>query len=489
MRCSSIFALFLPLVVGLAGFSCQTSSAAAPPNVVFILADDLGYSDLACYGSKYYETPNLDKLAKQGLRFTNAHTCGLNCQPTRAALMTGQYGPRTGIYTVGAIDRFDWQSRPLKPVDNVTQLDLKKQTVGECLLANGYKTGMFGKWHLGQDDAHHPSKQGFAEAILSQGKHFDFNTNPQTEYPKGQYLADFLTDKAVDFITRHKDEPFFLYVPHYGVHAPHEAKQELIAKFKNKPGVAGHDDPAYAAMIYSVDESVGRIIAKLDELKLSENTLVIFSSDNGGVGGYGELGTGKGITENIPLRGGKGMIYEGGHRVPFIARWPGKIPEGKETDKAIISVDLLPTLLDLTKSAPPKDQPLDGTSLLPLFVSGGQSGLPERAIFWHFPGYLGQGANAWRTTPASAIRSGDWKLIEFLEDGKLELYDLSSDIGEKKNLAKDQPEKAKALLAQLQTWRKEVNAPMPTKNTPSTDNATKGKGKAGKKKGKSAEDD
>jgi arylsulfatase A-like enzyme len=478
---------WLFLVASLTFFQGPPAAAAAPPNVVFILADDLGYSDLACYGSKYYETPNLDKLAKQGVRFTDAHTCGLNCQPTRAALLTGQYGPRTGSYTVGGINRFNWQSRPLKPVDNVTELDLKKQTIAECLLANGYKTGMFGKWHLGQDDAHHPSKQGFAEAIVSMGKHFSFNTDPKTEYPKEQYLADFLTDKAVDFIARHKDEPFFLYVPHFGVHAPFQAKPEHIAKFKNKTGSNGHEDPTYAAMIYSVDESVGRIIAKLDELKLSENTLVIFSSDNGGVGGYDELGSGKGITENLPLRGGKGMIYEGGHRVPFIARWLGKIPEGKESDKPILSVDLMPTLLELTKSSPPLDQLLDGTSILPLLLSGGASGLPARAIYWHFPGYLGQGANTWRTTPASAIRSGDWKLIEFLEDGRLELYNLGSDIGEKQNLAKEQPDKAKQLLAQLQAWRKEVNAPMPEKNVP-MDNTKKGKA-GGKKKAQAAESD
>ncbi len=487
MRWTAISTVFLASLIGLAALFPTSLASAAPPNVVFILADDLGYSDLSCYGSKYYETPNLDKLAKQGLRFTDAHTCGLNCQPTRAALMTGQYGPRTGIYTVGGIDRFNWQARPLKPVDNVTQLDLKKQTVAECLAANGYKTGMFGKWHLGGDAEHHPSKRGFAEAIESSGKHFNFKTTPQTDYPKDQYLADFLTDKAVDFITRHKDEPFFLYVPHFGVHSPHQAKPELIAKFKGKPGSDGHDDPAYAAMIASVDESVGRIIAKLDELKLSENTLVIFSSDNGGVGGYGELGTGKGITENFPLRGGKGMLYDGGHRVPFIARWPGKIPEGKTTDKQIISVDFLPTILDVTKTTAPKDQTLDGTSLLPLFSSGGESGLADRAIFWHFPGYLGQGANTWRTTPGGAIRAGDWKLIEYFEDGHLELYNLASDIGEKNNLAKDQPDKAKELLAKLQSWRKEVNAPMPEKNTPVASDAKKGKG--AKKNAKAADDE
>jgi arylsulfatase A-like enzyme len=366
-------------------------------------------------------------------------------------------------------------------------LDLKKQTVAECLRANGYKTGMFGKWHLGEDAAHHPTKQGFAEAIVSMGQHFDFATSPKTDYPKEQYLADFLTDQAVDFIGRHKSEPFFLYLPHFGVHSPFQAKPELIAKFKDKPGVGDHKNPIYAAMIYSVDESVGRIMAKLEELKLSENTLVIFSSDNGGVGGYGEIDSGKGITDNAPLRGGKGMIYEGGHRVPFIARWPGTIPAGKECAKPIISVDLLPTLVEVTKSAPPREQPLDGVSLLPLLASGGQSGLAERAIYWHFPGYLGQGANNWRTTPASAIRRGEWKLIEFLEDGRTELYNLAADVGEKQNLASEQADKTKQMLADLNSWRKEINAPLPTKNVPS-DNAKQGKA-GGKKKAKAASDE
>src|SRR4051795_11827131 len=230
------------------------------PNIVFILADDLGYTDVACFGSKYYETPNIDRLASEGIRFTNGYTCGPNCQPTRAALMSGQYGPRTGVYTVGDIDRFNWQSRPMRPVDNVTQLPLDKIAIADTLKKAGYATGMFGKWHLGNDPQHHPSKRGFDEAIESSGKHFNFKTNPPTDYPKGQYLADFLTDHAVDFIKRHRDEPFFLYVPHYGVHAPHEAKPELIARFKAKTGTEGQHNPAYAAMIYSVDESVGRIM-------------------------------------------------------------------------------------------------------------------------------------------------------------------------------------------------------------------------------------
>src|SRR4051794_10796283 len=270
------------------------------PNFIFILADDLGWTDLACQGSKYYETPNIDRLATQGMRFTNGYSGSPNCAPTRAAMMSGQYTPRTGIYTVGSIDRFDWQSRPLAPVPNITNLSQSITILPQPLKAAGYSTAMFGKWHLGQKEGFHPSQRGFDEAIVSNGKHFDFVTDPPVEYPKGQYLADFLTDKSVDFIKKNKDKPFFLYLPHFGVHAPKQAKPELIEKFKAKPGVGGHNQPVYAAMIYSVDESVGRIMATLDELKLADNTLLIFSSDNGGVGGYvrEKIGTAKDTTDN-----------------------------------------------------------------------------------------------------------------------------------------------------------------------------------------------
>src|SRR6478672_2984488 len=213
-------------------FSASFVRAADKPNIVYILADDLGWTDLACQGSKYYETPHIDRLAAGGLRFTNAYTCGPNCQPTRAALLTGQYGPRTGVYTVGGIDRFDWSQRPLRPVDNVQKLLLDRQTFGDAMKAAGYATALYGKWHLGQDDAHHPAKRGFDEAIVSMGKHFDFVTQPKVDYPKGTYLADFLTDKALDFVKRNKDKPFFLYMPHFGVHSPHDAKPEWVAKFK-----------------------------------------------------------------------------------------------------------------------------------------------------------------------------------------------------------------------------------------------------------------
>ena len=442
----------------------RAADPARKPNVIFILADDLGGTDLGCQGSKYYQTPNIDKLAAGGLRFTQAYTCGPNCQPTRAALMSGQYGPRTGVYTVGGTERFDWKSRPLRPVDNVQKLPLDRKTAGDVMKSAGYVTGMFGKWHLGQDADHHPSGRGFDEAVVTMGKHFDFVTQPKVVYPIGTYLADFLTDKAVDFINRNKDKPFFLYLPHFGVHSPFQAKPDLLAKFKALPPSGGHNNPTYAAMIASVDESVGRVLATLDELKLAENTIVIFSSDNGGVGGYVREGLKKAgdVTDNAPLRSGKGSLYEGGVRVPWIVRWPGTVPVAV-TDTPIISVDLLPTLIALSGAPSPANQNLDGVSLVECFTRGGKLA-PPRDLFWHFPGYLGAGQGMWRTTPAGAIRSGDWKLIEFFEDGKKELYDLRTDESQKTNLAEMKPEKVAELHAKLVAWRKQVSAPLPTPN-------------------------
>jgi arylsulfatase A-like enzyme len=443
--------------------AARDAAHADRPNVVFILADDLGYADLGCYGSKYYETPHIDGMAGEGVRFTDGYACGPNCQPTRAALMSGQYGPRTGVYTVGDINRFDWQSRPLRPVDNVTALPLEKVTVAQTLKNAGYATAMFGKWHLGNKPTHHPSRRGFDEAIATAGQHFDFKTDPPVEVAPGAYLADFLTDRAVDFIRRQRDKPFFLYLPHFGVHAPHEAKPELVEHFRTKAAVGGQHDPTYAAMIASVDESVGRILATLDEHGLAENTLVIFSSDNGGVGGYRRAGLEKdGVTDNAPLRGGKGMLAEGGVRVPYVFRWKGKIAPGRMEATPIISVDLYPTLVELAGATPPADQPLDGVSCAALLTEG--KPLAREAIFWHFPGYLGAGRGLWRTTPGGAVRVGDWKLIEYFEDGGLELYNLKDDVGEQHNLAASETEMAQRLREKLNAWRKTVNAPMPTAN-------------------------
>jgi arylsulfatase A-like enzyme len=462
--------LLLAAVV-LGALTQPRSPAADPPpkpNIVFILADDLGWTDLGCQGSKYYESPNIDRMASQGLRCTSGYTCGPNCQPTRAALMSGQYGPRTGVYTVGGINRFDWSKRPLRPVDNVTELPLDKYTLGNALKSAGYATGYFGKWHLGQTGPHHPGQRGFDEAITSMGQHFNFKTQPPVTYPPGTYLADFLCDKTLDFIRAHKGQPFYVELAHFAVHAPHEAKKDLIAKFKPKPGVGGHKDPTYAAMIASVDESVGRVMAELDELKLAENTLVIFSSDNGGVGGYVREGIKKGggdITDNTPLRSGKGSLYEGGVRVPYVFRWPGHVPTGTVTDTPINSVDLMPTLLELTGGKAKDGYKLDGVSYVKLLTSGGTADLGREALYWHFPGYLGAGKDQWRTTPGGSVRRGDWKLIEYFEDMHVELYNLKDDIGEKNNLAKAKSELTQELTEKLHAWRTSVGAKMPTPNT------------------------
>lgn len=467
-------------------FGALAASAAAKPNIVFILADDMGWTDLGCQGSAYYETPHIDRMAAEGLRFTAGYTGGPNCQPTRACLMSGQYNPRTGVYTVGGTGRFDTSMRPLVPVPNVQELALEKVTVAEALKAAGYATGMFGKWHIGDPEKFGPSKQGFDEAIVSMGKHFKFNTYPKMVVAPDVYLADFLTDHATKFMEAHRDGPFFLYLPHFGVHSPHDSRPDKEAHFKDKAPVGGHGSPAYAGMIASVDESVGRVLDKLDALGIAENTLVIFSSDNGGVGGYEEIfkdapvgadggkgrgkgkrgkdggeGGGKGITANVPLRGGKGMLYEGGIRVPYIFRWKGAIAPGKTCDQPIHSVDLYPTLLDLAGAPSPKDYPLDGVSYAACLKSGGSAKIARDALFWHFPGYLGSGHNIWRTTPVGVIRRGDHKLIEFFEDRRLELYNLADDIGEKKDLAKERPDLVKELHARLTAWREAMHAPMP----------------------------
>lgn len=432
------------------------------PNIVFILADDLGWTDLGCQGSKYYETPNLDRLAQEGLRFTDAHTNGPNCAPTRASLMSGQYGPRHGIYTVTSGERGLVEDRKLVPAPNVTRLPQSITTVAQALKDGGYRTGMFGKWHLGKGEFH-PSKRGFDEAAVSEGRHFGFALDPPAEVPEGAYLADYLTERAVRFIRENRSKPFFLYLPHFGVHTPLQAKPELEKRFEAKQGVGGHEDPTYAAMIASVDESVGRVLATLDELKLSENTLVVFTSDNGGVGGYRAAGLrgGKDNTNNAPLRGGKGMLYEGGHRVPLIVRYPPLTKPATTCAEQVISIDFYPTFLELAGAKPGPSQVLDGKSLLPLL--GNPKGVLGRDLFWHFPGYLEAGnSRTWRTTPAGAIRSGDWKLIEFFEDSHVELYNLKQDVGEKSDLAAGMPAKAAELRGKMAAWRKALNAPMPT---------------------------
>lgn len=434
------------------------------PNFVFIFADDLGWKDTGYMGSTYYETPNIDRLAREGMIFTNAYANAPNCAPSRACLMSGQYTPRHGVYTVGTSERGKSQDRKLIPIPNTTTLDPKIVTIAERLKQVGYATAHVGKWHLGQDPDTGPKAQGFDRNIggVSPGhrpNYFSpYNADTLADGPQGEYLTDRLTDEAVQFIEAHRDRPFYLYLSHYAVHTPHQAKEDKIAHFKDKQGNEFHHDPTYAAMIASLDDSVGRVLDTLDRLNLAENTVVVFFSDNGG---YGP------ITSMAPLRGAKGMLYEGGIREPAVVRWKGTVQGGSVCDVPTIGVDYYPTFMELAGVKNGPRQIRDGESLVPLWLQTG--GLQREALYWHFPVYLEgyrRKDGTWRTTPAGAIRQGDFKLIEFFEDGTLELYNLKDDIGETHNLAEEFPEKTKELHGRLKAWRESLNAPVPTERNP-----------------------
>lgn len=423
------------------------------PNFVFILIDDLGWTDLGFMGSKYYETPRIDKLAAEGVVFTNAYSNAPNCAPTRACLMSGQYTPRHGVYTVGTSERGESKRRRLIPVANTEELGAGHVTLAEALKPAGYTCACLGKWHLGTKSPYRPQDRGF-DVVWDRtgGGHFTKD---------GEYLTDRLTREAVNFMEAHRDRPFFLYLSHHAVHTPLQAKPELIEKYKAKLPSGSHRNPTYAAMIESVDRSVGRVLDKLDELGLAESTYVFFFSDNGGYGN---------ATMMEPLRGSKGMLYEGGIRVPAIVRRPGRIAPGRRCEAPIVGIDFYPTILELAEASKPAGYTLDGESLVPLLA--GTGGLEREAIFWHYPVYL-EPYNAsqwpWRTTPAGAIRQGDWKLIEFFEDRRVELYNLVDDIGEANDLAASMPWKAKELHTRLENWRIRLNAPVPMKLNPQFD--------------------
>jgi len=464
------------------------------PNIVLLFADDLGWTDLGCFGSKFYETPNLDRLAGQGMRFTSAYTNGPNCAPTRACLISGQYGPRHGVFTVGDPWRGSKSRRKLAPVPNCTSLPVEKVTVAEALKAGGYATGAFGKWHLGGGEHapgakdHSPTNQGFdvyvgksSAGSPPRGYFLPKDTRLPGAKP-GQYLTDYLTDRGLAFIEANRNKPFFLYQTYHSVHTPIQSKKEYKEKYEQKPIPAGskHKHPAYAGMIQSLDENCGRILAKLDELGLADDTVVFFMSDNGGVGGYRDAGISAGeITNNAPLRGGKGMLYEGGVRVPMIVRWPGVVKPGSSCDVPVITLDFYPTFLKIAALRGDAGYVLDGESLVPLLAGAGP--LRREAIYWHFPAYLQGSGGDDRTTPAGAIRCGDFKLLEFFEDKRLELYDLAEDIGQQNNLAAKMPEKTKQLHDKLLAWRKAISAPMPKPN-PDYNPAAKPAGKHGREK-------
>lgn len=439
------------------------------PNVVFFLIDDLGWTDVGYMydqlgtQERFYESPNVDKLATQSLRFSNAYSAGPNCAPSRASLMTGMYTPRHRIYTVGDPRRGNHRYRKLEPIENQTILASSFVTIGEVLQGAGYRTASMGKWHLGPD----PTSQGFDVNVAGRewGSPSGGGYHSPLKYPNlvvsesGTYLTDAITDRAVEFIGQNKATPFFLYLTHYAVHTPIQAKSDLAEKYQAKPKSKHHSNAAYAGMIESVDDSVGRVLAKLDELQLTDNTIVIFSSDNGGFSG---------ATSNHPLRGAKGMLYEGGIRVPLLVKWPGVTKTG-ECEEVVTGVDFFPTLAELAGATLPAEQPLDGRSIVPL-LRDPTSRLDRDAVFWHFPAYLqGKGdpmGGPFRTTPAGAIRSGDWKLIEWFETGRVELYNLREDISESRDLSDTHPAERNRLLKSLVDWRTSVAAPIPTQPNP-----------------------
>lgn len=430
-----------------------------PPNVVLMLVDDLGWTDLACQGSKFHETPHLDQLARDGMRFTDAYAACTVCSPTRAAILTGKSPARLHLT--------DWiagHARPharLKIPDWTKSLPQAETTLAEHLKGAGYATASIGKWHLGPDG---PEAHGFDrnlggyEAGQPPSYFSPYKIPTLKDGPEGEFLTDRLTEEAVSFIRENQDKPFFVYLPHYAVHTPIQAKADVIAKYRAK-GPAGHQhDPVYAALVESVDDSVGRLRAVLKELGLADNTLFLFTSDNGGLSHLiGPQGWRRGPTDNSPLRLGKGSAYEGGVRVPLLIAWPEVIEPGSTCNTPVISYDLAPTVLAATSVNPGAETVFDGESLLPLLT---QKDLVQRdTLYWHYPHYHPGGA-----TPYSALRSGDWKLLLFHEDDRLELYNLRRDPGETLNLAEAEADIALELREQLQTWLTQVNAQLPEPN-------------------------
>jgi arylsulfatase A-like enzyme len=469
---SAISLGLLAAVYAVTGAAASDKCTPARPNVVFILADDVGWGDLGCYGSTFYETPNLDSLAQQGMRFTDAYAACNVCSPTRASILTGKYPARLRLtdWLTGRPDRPD---QKLKRPDFQKFLPLEEVTLAEALKEAGYQTAFIGKWHLGAATNYWPTQQGFALNIAgcAAGRppsYFSPYKLPNLpDGPPGEYLNDRLTDEALKFLTRAAEDknPFLLYFSHYAVHTPLQAKPEVIEKYKAKAAKLDpsrktflpdrgrdvrqiQDHPVYGAMMESLDGSVGRVMARLKELNLETNTIVIFTSDNGG------LSTAEGSpTANLPLRTGKGWPYEGGVREPLLVKWPGVVSPGSVSHAQTISADFYPTILSMLGLPA---QHLDGTSIVPALKGGKQ---PERPLFWHYPHYSNQGGS-----PHGAVRVGDFKLIEWYEDMSVELYDLKNDLGEQCNLAEDNSAKAAELAKLLHDWRKQVGAQMPTPN-------------------------
>jgi len=456
---------------------CRTDRAkplsSSRPNIIFILADDLGWADLPVYGNLFNEAPKLAQMASEGIRFTNAYAACPVCSPTRASIMSGQYPARVGI-----TDFITGHWRPYEevtvPKNRTQHLPEEIITVGELMKDAGYATAYFGKWHLGFEERHQPGNQGFETVnVYRGGGFFSYASKMSTpiQVESGTVLSETLTDLSLDFIRDHQEDPFFLFLAHYDVHVQLDADSMLIEKYLDKEKVEGYPcNAVYAAMVEHVDNSVGRILQEVKELDLADNTLVVFFSDNGGLISRFDriplLANDKQYiyegdtllyvaSSNAPLRAEKGTVYEGGVREPFIAWWPGQLEAGKVSSALISSVDFLPTFADLAGAELPDEQVFDGISLVDL-LEGSESD-PERAIFWHYPVYH-------HDEPMSAVRKGKWKLIHNLVNDRRFLYNLENDIGETTNLSQSEPDIADELYQLLEEWRTDCKAEFPVPN-------------------------
>ena len=451
--------------------SDNRTTGTRPLNIVFVVVDDLGWADLGCYEADLHETPRIDGLAQQGMRFTDAYAAAPVCSPTRASIFTGKHPSRLHmtIWYGAAVDPEVNKEKNPKLITPACEhnLPLDQVTIAEVLRRADYATWHVGKWHVGDPD-HYPMAQGFDVNIggnfcgCPKSFFYPFRGQDAPDIPLprlesgqlGDYLTDRLTDEAIKLLDGHNDRPFFLHLAFYSVHTPIEGKPALVERYRQevKDGMR-HQNPAYAAMVHSVDENVGRVLDKLDSLGIADRTLVILFSDNGGAH-Y------RGITNNHPLREGKGTLYEGGIRVPLIVRLPGPVLPGGVCRQPVLSTDFYSTILELTgiEGDAQHDGALDGTSLVPL-LEDPAAGLKRDFLCWHYPHYY-YGMN----TPVGAIRQGDWKLLEYFEDGRLELYNLAADISEKNDLSASRPELAKRLQSQLSDWRHTIDAALPTPN-------------------------
>jgi arylsulfatase A-like enzyme len=447
--------------------------AAVGPNLLFIYLDDFGWRDASYMGSDFYETPHLDRLAAQGMRFSDAYSAASNCAPARASLLTGQYSPRHEIHNVGTGPRGKAEHRRLLHIPGVDTLNPAIETWASRLQKAGYLTALMGKWHLSTD----PVPHGFD--INIGGSHS--GSPPRGYYPPhpgvtglypipdDEYLTDTLNREAEDFIRRHAGRPWALYLTHFAVHTPLDPKKELVEKYRRKPPGKLHHHVAMATMIEAVDAGVGRIVAALEETGTAERTIIVFTSDNGGFGP---------ATDMAPLKGYKGTYYEGGIRVPLFVVWPGVVAPGSESAVPVTGVDFYPTFCEMLGTTPPDGQPLDGVSLVPL-LRGEQVDPGDRPLFWHFPAYLQSYAGVvdeqrdplFRSRPCSIVRKGSWKLHEYFEDSGYELYNLADDIGETTDLSRRHPKKLVELQRELREWRERIAAPVPDQRNPAYDEA------------------